>query len=507
MSGEPIHPTRRAFIAHASAIAGATLLLAGCDAWQSTRGRGPGVDSKPPPSSSGKPAASPAPPPPVLAAAPAPPTINLVPPTREPLVRVRLVRKPPGESVELSTGAGGGKQWLRIGRPTASGADVAPGSPTPSVPVLLVLASPVRVTADSAGWVLVDGAGQRNVVDGREPIEIGAIKGQTQRIAIDGAIFPGSARLVARPVDVGDDGVAVVASAPSSSSAIYGVPFDVVNVCALEQYVPGVLARELYPGWNQETFHAQAVAARTYALVEMARWTQRRHYDVVAGQASQAYVGQTSHAPSVRAVEQTRGQVLVFNALLVPAYYSSTCGGLSANASDAISDDPINFVPPVRARPPKACCAERAALAAGPPTSPRARRPGARGVGERRPQLRLAALGPIAGIEPIELNQYGRVVRYRVADNKGGVAELSAERLRNAMNYGGGALATPKNPLRSGQFTATIRGGAIQFAGQGYGHGVGMCQYGAEGMARGGATWRTILAEYYPQARIVGAYA
>ena len=52
--------------------------------------------------------------------------------------------------------------------------------------------------------------------------------------------------------------------------------FDVVNHLPMEQYLPGVLTRELYASWHLETFRAQAIAARSYALAAVARWTLTR---------------------------------------------------------------------------------------------------------------------------------------------------------------------------------------------------------------------------------------
>lgn len=412
---------------------------------------------------------------------------------------MRLGRKGPGETVQLTAPAGGGKQWLRVGRPAG-----APNATTGAIPasqpgpMLVVVASPIRVSADTAGWIVVDATGQRNAIDGNDPIEIGVLKGTTARIAIDGNTFPGVARLVARTVET---------SGEREASPIAPRSFDIVNVCPIEQYIPGVLARELYPTWKDETFHAQAVAARTFACVEAAQWADRRHFDVHASQASQAYVGETNHQPSLRATARTRGEFLLYRGLMVPAYYSSTCGGVSANAVDAISDDPINDIAPIQARPPKSCCAWAPLYrwTSEQSTADAARRIAAWSID--RPQFRVPSVSSVAGVEATQLNEFGRPVRYRVTDGRGGAFEIPAEHLRVALNFASGSLTTPKNPVRSGNFTASTRGTLLRVEGRGYGHSVGMCQYGAEGMAREGAQWRTILEAYYPGAIALATYA
>ena len=103
---------------------------------------------------------------------------------------------------------------------------------------------------------------------------------------------------------------------------------------------------------------AQAVAARSFACTEMAFWRGRRHYDVIAGQASQAYVGTTTNPSAARGVRETRGVVLLWRNTVVPAYYSSCCGGSSASAIEAISAHPMNDIDPLMARPAFACCRE-----------------------------------------------------------------------------------------------------------------------------------------------------
>ena len=85
--------------------------------------------------------------------------------------------------------------------------------------------------------------------------------------------------------------------------------------------------------------------------------------------------------------------------------------------------------------------------------------------------------------------------------------EMRAEDFRRAVNYAREGEPTPRERLNSSHLTAvTLRGAQVEFAGHGFGHGVGMCQYGAERMAKSGADALSILRAYYPGSTVVRAY-
>ena len=84
--------------------------------------------------------------------------------------------------------------------------------------------------------------------------------------------------------------------------------------------------------------------------------------------------------------------------------------------------------------------------------------------------------------------------------------ELSAQSLRAAANYTGQGLERPKRPLWSSHVTVTLREGTATFDGRGYGHGVGLCQYGAQTLAASGRDYNEILSWYYPQVELEHGY-
>ena len=85
-------------------------------------------------------------------------------------------------------------------------------------------------------------------------------------------------------------------------------------------------------------------------------------------------------------------------------------------------------------------------------------------------------------------------------------AELTAEKLRNAINYSGRGVEPPPESLWSSHMSLRIEEGTVTIEGRGFGHGVGLCQYGAQALAESGKDYEEILAWYYPGAELVKGY-
>jgi stage II sporulation protein D len=117
----------------------------------------------------------------------------------------------------------------------------------------------------------------------------------------------------------------------------------------------------------------------------------------------------------------------------------------------------------------------------------------------------------IDGLRAIDVagrNAAGRPNRYRVTDSKNQRYELSAEQLRLALNTNRSGLPTitMKERALSGDLDVTVAGGRVVLKGRGFGHGVGMCQFGAEGYAKQGFPAEEILRRYYPGSTLERAY-
>jgi len=255
----------------------------------------------------------------------------------------------------------------------------------------------------------------------------------------------------------------------------------VVAVVPLETYVGAVLSQEAPPRFHPEALAANAVAVRTYAVGATAK-PRDPAYDVVGTVEDQVFDGMDG-IPAVfrEAADRTRGQVVRYRGELARTVYHSTCGGRTEDAGAAWGKD----IPYLRAQ---SCddCADSPAYRWEYRLSEAEGRRVAKALGvPPGKDLRFAVTGRTAT---------GRAIRVRISS--GGVSrELQAAEFRKAAGYA---------KVRSLKMEIVPVSGGWRFTGEGWGHGVGMCQFGANGMARRGAGFREILARYYPGAERSG---
>jgi len=109
---------------------------------------------------------------------------------------------------------------------------------------------------------------------------------------------------------------------------------NVINVIGIEDYLYGVLKKEISPKWPGETLKAQAIAARTFAIFNMNKYIEKG-YDLDASTNSQAYGGVNHEDPLTnKAVNATKGKIMVYNGKAINAVYHSDSGGYTANSED-----------------------------------------------------------------------------------------------------------------------------------------------------------------------------
>ncbi len=282
--------------------------------------------------------------------------------------------------------------------------------------------------------------------------------------------------------------------------------WDLVEHINLESYLPGVLVGELYAGWSPNCYRAQCIAARSFACMEIQQHT-KRHYDVVDGPASQAYHGEVDDQTAKEAASSTTGMVLEWDGGLVPGYFSSCCGGLAATAIDGIGPSLINDIPPLQGHEGEDACQSSPLYTWSIDRSARALGRRLAAYGRRVSDDRLSRLSTIDRVEIAESNKHGRPTRLRIHDRNGRKATISCESFFMAANYmGRGSGTSPSKLLWSGWAGGSFLRGRVVLAGHGFGHGVGLCQYGAQAMAKEGHSWKEILDWYYPGARIHHAW-
>lgn len=275
--------------------------------------------------------------------------------------------------------------------------------------------------------------------------------------------------------------------------------FDAVNHVKLEAYLPGVLERELYPNFHIEAYKAQAVAARSYAFFEMYHARQgNRYYDIESTTASQVYGGKSRRPKAIEAVNATRGEVLVWEGHVLPAFYSASHGGRTQDAADAFENFPD--IPPLRGQNVGDWDKEDAEYRWGPAVRNRAtfaKRLAAWGNRRNHP---IAQIKDIAQISITERSRAGRPKIFTFTETAGKTYQLKSEKFRVAANqsYPGAPRLTRETRVYSSDVEPTVQDNRIILNnGRGHGHGVGMSQWGAEGMARSGKSSTSILRQYY----------
>jgi len=250
----------------------------------------------------------------------------------------------------------------------------------------------------------------------------------------------------------------------------------VVLLTDLESYLPGVLAGEMGSRFTPAALRAQAVMARTYALSRMRESDPDRPWHVADDTRDQVFLGETTDPALLAAVERTRGMVLTWRSAPLPGYYHSTCGGHTASAAEVFGEPDL---PPMVGVPCGYCIA-----------SPRFRwSPPIRWTLADLKRL-LSLPAPPESVEITGRRPDGRVsaVRFLCPEP----VEFTGEKLRFRLG--------PKHLRSTLIHRITIEGEQVVFEGGGAGHGVGLCQWGAEGMARAGASAADILAHYAPGA-------
>ena len=287
-----------------------------------------------------------------------------------------------------------------------------------------------------------------------------------------------------------------------------GKSFDAVNLIPLEPYLAGVVGAEMPKYWEPEALKAQAIASRTYCLYIKKRFGGNRNWDVRKSQANQVYLGVKAESAQVwDAVNKTYGQVLVCKDSfggedIFPAYYSSVCGGNTEN-SKGVFGDSFETLTGV------ACPYCKDVAKPGSyywPTAQFDKTYVTERLHKRYPKLKQ--LGNITNIMAEKQSdyqgasgKYSRLTLVKLLGSNGKSDFLRGEDFRLSVDPSG-------RKIRSAIFQiVNLSDDKWTFSsGRGFGHGVGMCQCGAQGMARAGKTSEQILGFYYRGSKTVKIY-
>jgi stage II sporulation protein D len=251
-----------------------------------------------------------------------------------------------------------------------------------------------------------------------------------------------------------------------------------VNELPMEEYVAGTVRGEASERWPAEALRALAVVARTYAVFQQGR-AAGKAFHVVASNQDQNFVGWAmAGSPAREAARATAGQVLTWQGRVFPAFYHSDSGGFTEAAQRVFSGDGVPPLEGVRdefsMESPNYTWTVTFPLTV---------------IGER---LRRGGLevGQVTGLTVLERSPSFRVARLAVEHSRG-TATLRGADFRRLIGY---------DALKSTLFVPVAHDGVVRFEGRGWGHGVGLSQFGAKGMADRGYAYPQILEHYYPGA-------
>lgn len=256
---------------------------------------------------------------------------------------------------------------------------------------------------------------------------------------------------------------------------------DVVGVMPLEEYIVGVLASEMPLAWPLETLKAQAVAARSYALAVMGERKDKPFHleSSILDQVFRHVLHEDENDPLIKnalqAVRETEGQVLsVTPGKVLKSFFHSDCGGKTTTAKNVW----------------KAGVNTGVAVDSSCPLNPRAHWKLA--LSRQELERRLG----VAELQNLELQRAPaeeRVLEVKVIAGNGISKKVSANDFRQQLGF---------QELRSSLFQFKKEGERFIFSGQGFGHGVGLCQWGSRAMGKNGKSYQEILKHYYPLAKL-----
>lgn len=278
--------------------------------------------------------------------------------------------------------------------------------------------------------------------------------------------------------------------------SLEGGQVQVVNRVSLEDYLRGVVPRELLSD-QLEAVKAQAVLARTYALAH--RKGPEVTWDLRDDVGHQVYGGvQAEHPRSDAAVRATAGLVLAWQGRLASrVVYHSTCGGHTEANENVFGTPPVPYLRAVECldlegRP--ACAASSAATWTAEWSSEELGQEVGRSLGKPLPSIR--------SLEVRQTAPSGRVVRLALLGEQGEL-ELEGDDLRRCLAFRDASGRSRPLPSTRFEVLPDSGDGRIRLRGTGWGHGVGMCQWGAIGLARQGLDFEEILAHYYPGTQVL----
>lgn len=284
-----------------------------------------------------------------------------------------------------------------------------------------------------------------------------------------------------------------------------GQNVEIINVVYMEDYLRGVVPPEIGKRDEQEieAVKAQAIAARTYAMAHLQQYSGEQ-YDMKSSIMDQVYDGVRVENKLINeAIDAISGRVIMYQDKFIQAYYHSTCGGMTEAINHVWDREGVAYLKPVA---DSGACSWSKYSSWRETFSERQLRDRIEQYlsGEKGRQIRI---GAIQDVTVVERTPGGRVKKLLIR-TENDQFKFYKDRIRWVIRR----HSDPELILPSDRFNVDInrdpagRIRSVTFSGRGYGHGVGMCQCGAIGLAREGWTYDNILKLYYTGVEITKLY-
>jgi len=260
---------------------------------------------------------------------------------------------------------------------------------------------------------------------------------------------------------------------------VIGGKLTVVNDIHLEDYVKGVVNKEILPSWPLEAKKVQAVLARTYAIYKKMNRPRSSYFDLKPSVLDQVYGGLGKEDLSANeAVNITAGEIITYNNHPARIYFHSTCGGSTASAKEVWGNS-ASYLRSVKCSYCKSSSLYR--------------------------WKRVITMKSLNG----KLKKHGIIIpdsvktisvvrgKNRVKYVKIGVKNININKFRSYVGF---------SYIWSNDFAVKMSGGKLFFSGKGAGHGVGACQWGVAAMSKKGQKYDDILNFYFPGTLIKRIY-
>jgi len=253
-----------------------------------------------------------------------------------------------------------------------------------------------------------------------------------------------------------------------------------INKLDIEEYLYGVVGKEMDENWPIEALKAQAVCSRTFVLWKMEESKEKNlPYDIESSIYHQVY-GRCENEKIIKAVESTRGEVLTYNGKIAKVFFHACCGGKTAKPEDVWGGNYPGLV------------------SVNDPYCKKSPYFSWEKIFSKRKLSEILNMGKIEKIEILEKGSSGRVKLLGIVLKNGKCLKLSGHKFRIKINEKSeNVYFTNPYTLPSTLFEVKNMKDRIIFKGKGYGHGVGMCQWGARIMAEKGYNYKEILKFYF----------